>query len=227
MHHAWRIALALAVLIALAAAALAAFRRAPPKRKAGGGGGGGGWPWWAAVPLVLAGAVAVAGLVVLAAVLLRRRFGCLAPPAAQAGGGWGAQAQTGGGGGGQCAAAAAHACGAEDPVSEPSYNMREIAKQSILLEEHLVEKNKRCKDCICKHFMHIIALAEEAQMLAGSKVAKYPLMGDSATFYNALFKQWLQKRTDDATQRRIEELLRARRKQLVERYVLGAAPAGA
>ena len=39
-------------------------------------------------------------------------------------------------------------------------------KSSILLEEHLANKNKRCRDCITKHFLHIIGLAEEAQMLA-------------------------------------------------------------
>ena len=50
-------------------------------------------------------------------------------------------------------------CDALDPVSDPRYNMQQIIKQSILLEEHLTNKNKRCRDCITKHFLHIIGLA--------------------------------------------------------------------
>ena len=49
-----------------------------------------------------------------------------------------------------------HTCGALDPVSNPAYNMQQIVKQSILLEEHITNKNKRCRDCITKHFLHII-----------------------------------------------------------------------
>jgi hypothetical protein len=34
-------------------------------------------------------------------------------------------------------------CDSIDPVSDPRYNMQQIIKQSILLEEHLTNKNKR------------------------------------------------------------------------------------
>ena len=78
-------------------------------------------------------------------------------------------------------------CGALDPVSDPKYNMQQIVKQSILLEEHLTNKNKRCRDCITKHFQHIIGLAEEAQMLATTKCNKYPLLSESVIIYNDLF----------------------------------------
>ena len=37
-------------------------------------------------------------------------------------------------------------CDALDPVSDPRYNMQQIIKQSILLEEHLTNKNKRCRN---------------------------------------------------------------------------------
>ena len=43
-------------------------------------------------------------------------------------------------------------CDSLDPVSDPRYNMQQIIKQSILLEEHLTNKNKRCRDCITKTF---------------------------------------------------------------------------
>lgn len=48
------------------------------------------------------------------------------------------------------------------PIMSPSFNMRECAKQIILLEDHLFNPKKRCNDCIKKHFMTIEGLAEEA-----------------------------------------------------------------
>ena len=48
------------------------------------------------------------------------------------------------------------------PIMDPMYNMREICKQSILLEDHLFQKKKRCRDCCIKHQLTIEALAEEA-----------------------------------------------------------------
>jgi hypothetical protein len=83
-----------------------------------------------------------------------------------------------------------HTCGALDPVSDPKYNMQQIIKQSILLEEHLTNKNKRCRDCIVKHFLHIIGLAEEAQMLATNRINEYPLINECVILYNELFEEW-------------------------------------
>lgn len=83
-----------------------------------------------------------------------------------------------------------HGCSSIDPVSDPIYNIHQIIKQSILLEEHLTNKNKRCRDCITKHFLHIIGLAEEAQMLATNNIDKYPLINESVNLYNELFKKW-------------------------------------
>ncbi len=48
------------------------------------------------------------------------------------------------------------------PVLDPCYNMREICKQSILLEDHCFQSAKRCSDCIIKHFLTLEALSEEA-----------------------------------------------------------------
>lgn len=55
------------------------------------------------------------------------------------------------------------------PILEPLHNMREISKQIILLEDHLFQKSKRCEDCICKHFLTIEALSEEAITLDKDK----------------------------------------------------------
>jgi hypothetical protein len=109
-------------------------------------------------------------------------------------------------------------CGALDPVSDPKYNMQQIVKQSILLEEHLINKNKRCRDCITKHFQHIIGLAEEAQMLATDKSSKYPLLNDSVEVYNNLFNYWMKYRYEDIKIYEVADKLRIHRKKLIAIY---------
>jgi len=109
-------------------------------------------------------------------------------------------------------------CGALDPVSDPKYNMQQIVKQSILLEEHLINKNKRCRDCITKHFQHIIGLAEEAQMLATDKSSKYPLLNDSVEVYNHLFTHWMKYRYEDIKIYEVADKLRIHRKKLIAIY---------
>lgn len=51
------------------------------------------------------------------------------------------------------------------PIMSPLFNLREICKQSALLEDHLNNERKRCPDCIRKHFLTIEALFEEAVSL--------------------------------------------------------------
>jgi hypothetical protein len=109
-------------------------------------------------------------------------------------------------------------CGALDPVSNPAYNMQQIVKQSILLEEHITNKNKRCRDCITKHFLHIIGLAEEAQMLATNKTSKYPLINESVELYNQLFNKWIKNKDDEITNLNITDELRIHRKKLIAIY---------
>lgn len=113
-------------------------------------------------------------------------------------------------------------CDSIDPVSDPRYNMQQIIKQSILLEEHLTNKNKRCRDCITKHFLHIIGLAEEAQMLATDKINNYPLINESVILYNELFKIWIKNKNlngkDETYILYCTDKLRDHRKQLIVLY---------
>ena len=113
-------------------------------------------------------------------------------------------------------------CDSIDPVSDPRYNMQQIIKQSILLEEHLTNKNKRCRDCITKHFLHIIGLAEEAQMLATNKINQYPLINESVILYNELFKLWIKNKNlngkDETYILYCTDKLRDHRKQLIVIY---------
>lgn len=119
---------------------------------------------------------------------------------------------------GTCSAAT---CGAADPVSDPAYNMREIAKQSILLEEHLTVDSKYCVDCVAKHLLHCHALAVEAVMLACDRVAQYPYMAQSPEFFRGLTERWLADRDDAQLRRRIAAELREYRKTVVQAYFTG------
>jgi hypothetical protein len=86
---------------------------------------------------------------------------------------------------GSCSSAS---CSAIDPVNEPDYNMKETIKNTLLIEQHLAEKRKYCKPCLVKHFLLSIGLIEEAIWMAHGK--EYPMMAESDTLYNDLFKQW-------------------------------------
>ncbi len=123
-------------------------------------------------------------------------------------------------GGGSCGGG----CGAIDPVSDPAYNMREVAKQSVLLEEHLVQPNKYCVDCIGKHFLHAIGLAEEAEMLAsgsgGGTVATRA--AQTAASLRALMDAWQAAASDPAVVDRVAAAVRAERKRLVSEFVTHA-----
>lgn len=114
----------------------------------------------------------------------------------------------------------AHKCSALDPVNEPEYNMKNIVKQSILLEEHLAEDNKYCESCIVKHFQHIIGLAEEAVWLAGDKVGNYPNLDNSVGLYQKMFDKWINNRDDKNTRKHVLTDLRENRRTLIDKYFL-------
>lgn len=61
-------------------------------------------------------------------------------------------------------------CGNDNllPILESAFNLRECAKQMILLEDHLVNPEKRCNDCIKKHLLVIEGLAEEGASINGN-----------------------------------------------------------
>lgn len=114
----------------------------------------------------------------------------------------------------------AHTCGALDPVSDPAYNLKTVIKQSLLLEEHLAEDRKYCKDCVCKHFLHIIALVEEAMMLAGKDMDAYPMLDQSLAFYESVYASWSMNKDSVAERRKALSLLRDQRKDLMRHYLL-------
>jgi hypothetical protein len=55
------------------------------------------------------------------------------------------------------------------PLMDPRFNLREVAKQLLLLEDHLAQPQRRCNDCIRKHFAMAEALCEEALTLGAGE----------------------------------------------------------
>lgn len=118
---------------------------------------------------------------------------------------------------GQCSK---NTCGAIDDVNNPAYNMKNVIKQSILLEEHIAEKNKYCLSCIVKHFNHIIGLCEEGVWLAEKDVSKYPYLEDSVSFYQHWFDKWVKARQDNNVKSEVLGAIRERRRALIDSYYL-------
>lgn len=53
------------------------------------------------------------------------------------------------------------------PLQDPAFNLREIVKQLLLLEDHLFHADRQCADCIWKHLLTAEAFADEAVTLGG------------------------------------------------------------
>lgn len=111
-------------------------------------------------------------------------------------------------------------CAGLDNLSDPVYNVKEVIKQSVLLEEHLTQKNKRCQDCSIKHFYLITGYITECVSLAGSRVHEYPLIEECVGYYQGLFDEYLNHRWEEAKLLEIADKLRAMRKKLVAAYFL-------
>jgi hypothetical protein len=82
-------------------------------------------------------------------------------------------------------------CGNSDilPVSDPKFNFREAAKNMLLLEDHLFNKGKVCRDCCTKHSLLIEGFLEEAISLDINKIY-YSLINESLTNWTQ-FKSYL------------------------------------
>lgn len=105
-----------------------------------------------------------------------------------------------------------------DNVNDPVYNMKNIIKQTILLEEHLAEDRKYCQACCVKHFNHIIGLAEEAIWMAGR--TEYPLLKESCDLFTKWFDMWVKNRDDFILRRNVLINMRKLRQDLINKYYL-------
>lgn len=109
--------------------------------------------------------------------------------------------------------ASLHLGGDRAGLYEPIFNFREIAKQLILLEDHLAHPYKTCLDCVRKHLMTIEALAEEATTLDTQGILQGSLGSISETLAE-LARKWLENVQDGRPLQDIGHDVRRLRKDL-------------
>jgi len=95
-------------------------------------------------------------------------------------------------------------------LMHPRFNLREVAKQMLLLEDHLQHPYKHCPDCIRKHLMTIESFAEEAVAL--DTVGMYR---DTAEAIAELSRLWLENFEDGRPLPEISRDVRKLRKNLI------------
>lgn len=95
-------------------------------------------------------------------------------------------------------------------LTHPQFNLREIAKQMVLLEDHLSQSYKHCPDCIRKHLLTIEAFAEEAVGL--DTVGVYRETGERIA---EVAREWLEQFHDRRPLADIGQEVRRVRKMLV------------
>lgn len=96
-------------------------------------------------------------------------------------------------------------------VMDPEFNLREMAKQLILVEDHLFHPSKHCPDCIRKHLLFTEALAEETTTLDTQGVWAALVEGIAETC-----KSWIEKLADGAEPLEVAQEIRKVRKELVK-----------
>ena len=99
------------------------------------------------------------------------------------------------------------------PVLDAKFNMREICKQCILLEDHLSHSEKRCTDCCMKHFLALEALSEEAIQLDKEQKLDHNIM-TLPTKIRGIQKKWYKNPNKNANE--CSQDLRKIRKLLME-----------
>jgi len=78
------------------------------------------------------------------------------------------------------------------PLMDPRFNLREAAKNMILLEDHLSHEDRSCNDCILKHSLMIEAFLDEASGL--DKDQKYvEVINKTAKDFMNVFKEMAKK----------------------------------
>lgn len=98
-------------------------------------------------------------------------------------------------------------------LMDPRFNLREIAKQMVLLEDHLAHPYKVCPDCIRKHLMTIEAFAEEATTLNTDHQIKDPAVTEAIA---EAARQWMEQFTDGLNPKDLAQSVRALRKRLIQ-----------
>lgn len=74
------------------------------------------------------------------------------------------------------------------PILDPRFNLREAAKNMILLEDHLFHYGKRCQDCILKHCLTIEGFLEEGITLDKHR-KYYEILDQSQSEFRTVFQK--------------------------------------
>lgn len=107
------------------------------------------------------------------------------------------------------------------PIMDPRFNLREAAKNMILLEDHLFHEGKRCQDCILKHCLTIEGFLEEGKTLdVNTEYAEH--LNDSFLEFRKIFKEISDKKNSntllDKDCNDIAQKIRKVRKPLCQNY---------
>ena len=107
------------------------------------------------------------------------------------------------------------------PIMDPKFNLREAAKNCILLEDHLTHEGKRCSDCIKKHCLIIEGLFEEGLTL-DKKREHHQEFVKCITEFRTIFKKLADKLNNDNVTDEdcliISQEIRKLRKPLCQKY---------
>jgi hypothetical protein len=108
------------------------------------------------------------------------------------------------------------------PIMNPNQNLHDVVKQIILLEQHLFDPQRRCNDCIKKHFLTIEALLEETYSLIckNRKLTKEVNIQKLLESFKELHLEWFDHKDDNDYIQSMTCKIRYLRKDLMEDYGL-------
>jgi hypothetical protein len=109
-------------------------------------------------------------------------------------------------------------CGAIDDVNNPKYNVEQCLMNTVLIEEHLAEKNKYCKECLVKHYLLCIGYLQEAITMASKNIDQFPELENSLLFFKAVFEKWSANKDVDETRLETLSELRSWRQKMIRIY---------
>jgi hypothetical protein len=112
-----------------------------------------------------------------------------------------------------CTSAPTFTAGKFHNVNHALFNVRETAKQLILLEQHIFNPRERCQDCIRKHFIHAEALMEEAVTL--DPKGAYPFIRGVASKIRDLIRAFVEAEEDSKKLQDVGQGIRCLRKNLL------------
>jgi hypothetical protein len=101
-----------------------------------------------------------------------------------------------------------------DPVMDSRLNFYDICMECCLLQQHLINPRRRCRDCIRKHFLTITGLLNEARCLKNSDMISKKLDTDICSLVKQI-QQWHKEFEMGHNPTKLSQNIRQFRKKLV------------